>query len=293
MLWLKKLLRQYYFRFRQWYPVWFYLVNRHSRRCYRTQYITPHALEQKILTSLRRDGLAVTSLVELFPNTDWLSPLKQFAEAKRPQATPQPSKPFLLQLWDNKNSTLDFDNPFLSFALDEKIIRIVNQYLKLCSRFYFFEGSVTLPVKGGVNPEASQRWHRDPEDTKMCKVFVYLNDVDETAGPFHYLLGSQFGGRYQYLFPQRPPAGSYPPSGGVEQATNSAAVKVCTGRAGTVIFCDTAGLHRGGYATGRERWMLTAGYSSPQSLWPSRFESPKDFQVKRLTPIALSTLVKR
>ena len=34
-------------------------------------------------------------------------------------------------------------------------------------------------------------------------------------------------------------------------------IRVCTGRAGTVVFCDTTTLHRGGYATKSERTMFT------------------------------------
>ena len=47
----------------------------------------------------------------------------------------------------------------------------------------------------------------------MCKVFIYLSDVDETAGPFIYVKGSAMRGTnpaYRTLFPQKKPLGSYP-----------------------------------------------------------------------------------
>ena len=50
------------------------------------------------------------------------------------------------------------------------------------------------------------------------------------------------------------------------------AIKTFTGKAGTMIFCDTSGLHQGGYATGKERIMSTFGYYSHASLWPVELE---------------------
>ena len=35
----------------------------------------------------------------------------------------------------------------------------------------------------------SRLWHLDMEDYKILKVIIYLNDVDETVGPFQYLSG--------------------------------------------------------------------------------------------------------
>lgn len=282
----KQLLKQCNYRFRRWYPFWFYLLNRRSRRQYRKQYVTLEPLEQKLVGRLRLDGLVVTHLDELFPNVNWLMRLQNLVTTKRPSALPQPSKPFLLQLWDSRSGVLDFGNVFLSLALDQKILRIVNEYLGLCCHFDLYEGSITLPIKNNNEPQASQRWHRDPEDPKMCKVFVYLNDVTESSGPFHYLLGSHRGGKYGKLFLPRSAAGRYPDGGAVEARVSSADIKVCTGRAGTVIFCDTAGLHRGGYATNGERWMMTAGYSSPAILKPRHYRKLESFEEQKLGPLA-------
>lgn len=99
--------------------------------------------------------------------------------------------------------------------------------------------------------------------------------------------GSQFGGRYGHLFPQRPPSGIYPPAGAVEELVKEADIKYCTGRAGTVIFCDTSGLHKGGYATGAERIMFTDGFQSEAGPRPIRYNKPEGFAdfYKNLNPI--------
>ena len=290
MLRFKRFLKQRYYRLRQWYPIWRYWVNRQGYRWYKKHPSVLDSVGERILVDLNHDGIAIASLDELFPGTDWLSRLRSYVETKRPTAKPQVSKPFLLQLWDNKSSTIDFTNPFVSLALSEKLLEIVNAYLKLAARFYFLEGSITLPVTDSNAPKASQRWHRDPEDPTMCKVFFYLSDVTPDTGPFHYILGSQHGGRYGRLFPQQPPTGVYPPDGMVEAVVDQKDIKMCTGKAGTIIFCDTAGFHRGGYAVIGERWMFTSGYSSPRSLWPARYQTPTPENINRLGPLARQAL---
>jgi hypothetical protein len=39
-----------------------------------------------------------------------------------------------------------------------------------------------------------------------------------------------------------------------------------TGPKGTLIFCNTSGFHRGGFAIGKPRVLATVTYSSPASL---------------------------
>ena len=43
-------------------------------------------------------------------------------------------------------------------------------------------------------------------------------------------------------------------------------VRTFTGPAGTLLFCNTAGFHRGGFSTTAPRVLATATYSSPASL---------------------------
>ena len=120
----------------------------------------------------------------------------------------------------------------------------------------------------------------------MLKAFIYLSDVDESAGPFTYVIGSTYGKRYGRLFPQHPPLGSYPPEGAVEAAVSPEHVRVMTGQAGTVIFCDTTGIHRGGYATGRERLMFTAFYAAPSYIDPQWYRIPDGLDLSSLAPQA-------
>jgi len=109
----------------------------------------------------------------------------------------------------------------------------------------------------------SQRWHRDPEEPRLCKMFVYLNAVDESAGPFIYLPRTTRGREWGHVLPQKLPGGSYPDEKAVSELLKKVEARVMSGPPGTVMFCDTTGLHRGGYATRKERIMFTAFYTSP------------------------------
>lgn len=234
-------------------------------------------LQEQLVASLKRTGLAETTLEELFHDAELLGRLQAYANGLRHQARPRSRKTYMLELFETY-PVFDLQNPFVRLSLEHPILDVVNGYLSLCSRLSFLGCDVTETVPMDSPKQFSQRWHRDPEDRRMCKVFVYLNDVGAGSGPFHYVLGSHDGGRWRSLFPQRPSYGYYPPDGAVEQNIPAEAIKSCTGKAGTVVFCDTSGLHRGGYATESERLMFTAGYCSPASIWQIRYRPPTEDQ---------------
>jgi hypothetical protein len=47
---------------------------------------------------------------------------------------------------------------------------------------------------------------------------------------------------------------------------------LATGAAGTILFCDTSGLHRGGYATLSPRVLAQWAFVTPASVLPRRFQ---------------------
>ena len=113
---------------------------------------------------------------------------------------------------------------------------------------------------------ASQNWHRDPEDRKLVKVFIYYTDVDESSGPLEYLLESRQGRRYSSWWLGK----SYPTPHKVEQRVPTKDRVVATGPEGTIIFCDTNGLHRGGFALENPRLLSVFAYISPASPFNSQ-----------------------
>ncbi len=266
-----------YFIVRSWNWVWLYFLNSSGRRMVEDRATALSPVEKRIVDDLLLDGIAITHLDELFPGGNQLQTLTAYTNSLMGSAETKTNKAFLQQLWDVV-PMISLQNPFLKLMLSKSVLSIVNNYHKVASLFYYFTLNVTTPVPANSPEVASQRWHRDPEDKKMCKVFIYLNDVDENAGPFTFISGTQYGGRYGELFPQKVPKGVYPPTEEVERAIPKSENKICTGKAGTIIFADTAGLHKGGYAKSGKRIMFTAGFCTRASVWPIRFAYDDNFK---------------
>src|SRR5439155_1288274 len=86
------------------------------------------------------------------------------------------------------------------------ILDVVDGYRGEPARLIDFDNWYTIPEARADTRVKSQRWHRDPWDNHIVKVFVYFSDVDEEAGPFEYVPGSAAGGRYGDLGQRRLPA---------------------------------------------------------------------------------------
>jgi hypothetical protein len=272
-----------YYSIRTAYPVWHGLLNRDAVARFAANPPVLNTVQQRISADLRAHGIAHATLEELVPeNPNLLTHLQDRVRTLRTQAVQNRKKNYLLNLFETIPE-LDPADPFFQFMLSTNVVDSVNAYLSMWSKFYSTVLNIAKPIPPGETARQSQRWHRDPEDRRMCKVFLYLSDVDETSGPFMYVPGSQDGGPYRSIFPQRPPHGFYPPEGAVEARIPQDDIMTCTGSAGSIIFADTSGLHKGGYATEKERIMLTAGFLTSASSRGVFFRHPTD-------PRALSAL---
>jgi len=237
------------------------------------------SLQTRLVKSLEEDGIVATSLDELFPDKNLLSELQRYTQSLEGSAESKTKKLFLKHFWD-VNAELDFNNPFVRIATDKRVVDIANSYMQMWTKLKYYTLLKTVPVFG-EEAKQSQRWHRDPEEKRMCKMFIYLTDVNEESGPFIYIPKSVYGKKYGHLFPQRPPEGVYPKEGAVEKAIPKEAVKVFTGKAGTVLFCDTTGIHRGGYAKSKPRIMFTSFYAAPSfNTEQIRYPIPENLKEK-------------
>lgn len=278
-----------YFLVRNSWPIWYGILNRDPRKRYSNHRPVLNEVQARILDDLRRDGIAFSTIDDLFPREGLLPNLQSYMNAKGKIGGHHRKKKFLESFWDERD-TFGLDNPFFALAVRKEILDIVNSYDAMWRRFNHMHLQETIPV-GDASPTQSQRWHRDPQEKRQVKFFMYLSDVDDEAGPFTYVKGSQFGSpRYGHLFPQSVPLGSYPPIGAVEGAVNQKDIVSATGKAGTIIFCDTAGLHRGGYARSKSRFMFTAFYPSKKWTEPRFYgldPSVTDFPLSEESRFAL------
>lgn len=297
ILWERSLfiLARPYHYVRNWWPLWFYILNREGRKLYNQNPTQLTDLQKRLAEDLTKNGITSVHISELFPEREELfSELQKYAKELGKTGKTRKAKPFLVSFTDVP-PVLNPQDPLVGLALEERVLQIVSAYLGVYPKFDLYSLDLTLPVPQGTERIKSQRWHRDPEDKKMCKMFLYFNDVDETAGPFNYIPQSNHGGKWRNTFPQRPPKGFYPELGAVEKIIPSDQIKICTGKAGTIVFADTSGLHRGGYATAKERLMFTAGFSTGASIRPADYLYPESFEesVKRFSSIANYALKRR
>ncbi|RJQ36814.1 hypothetical protein C4552_02900 [Candidatus Parcubacteria bacterium] len=251
------------------------------RHAFRRPAVT--AEESRLAELLRRDGVALTHLDDLFgPDLKpalraWVADqrirlgIDERIRAVRDSPIDGKKDSFLVDLWGGPH-ILDFNHPLLRTSLSDPMLNVVSAYLGMWPKFREFWLHVTVPVPTGTNPYASQRWHADPDDRRMVKTFLYLSDVDETAGPFTYIRGTQEGGRWRHLFPFAPKQRSrHPDPAFIERTIPPEDIFIATGNAGSLVFCDTSGIHRGGYATAKERVMYTSVFTTPGSARATQY----------------------
>jgi hypothetical protein len=294
-----------YHRLRNLWPIWYYVVNRRSRKLQHA-YMKNHRLDnigEKVLQELNQNGIATIHISEFFPTYPSLFEeleaytyrLLNFPEVRRQITAREEGKVaakddiivHLLGGYSGRMSECKIDDPFIRFTLHPRIIELAASYLGVFPKFRMFSVHSTVLVPSGSKAMFSQRWHRDPEDKKMLKVFLYLNDVEEDGvGPFAYVRGSHLGGKWRHIFPQLPPLGRYPKRGAVENIIPPQDIKACKGQRGTIVFCDTSGLHQGGYSTTKRRLMYAATFVTEASVYMLNYWVDKKVDLSSLSPMA-------
>jgi hypothetical protein len=151
------------------------------------------------------------------------------------------------------------DDSLLKVALDRKLLEIVASYLGMWPSLYSVDAWLNYPTD--APPQVSQLWHRDPEDLRLVKAFIYLVDVDEQCGPFTYIPRTHpFGDAT--VAAQKLEKKKRIPDDRMHRVFPPESWKVCTGAANTMILADTIGYHRGGKPVAGRRILMTFTYTS-------------------------------
>jgi hypothetical protein len=254
------------------------LANRLSRRLYARQPPVLDEVQQGILADLRRDGYSALRLSELVMDEAVWAELDADGQAFRAETETglaaedgggssslrrRPGKEFVVRKYAY-GVKLGLDDPWLRFGTNPRVLDLANAYLGLWSKLEYVDLWYTPPTPEDER-KSSQRWHRDFNDRHLLKAFIYLVDVDDETGPFEYVPRSAPGGELDSLWPWRPLGDNYPPEAELAARTDGRSVRF-TAPKGTIIFCNTAGFHRGGFATGKPRLLATFTWDSPASL---------------------------
>ena len=251
-----------------------------------------------LVDSLREDGIAAVDIRELVGPALWADALadvepfvaEQSARLETLRGKPEHKDEVIVRRFEQRGDRqprFALDSPWLRIGLSDAVLAAVNTYRGLETKLYYVDNWFTPPFAGADQRIASQRWHRDPEEEHVVKTFLYLADVDEDGGPFEYVKGSAPGNRYGHVFPSGGKLKNPSDEDLAAEVPDDERVTM-TGPAATMIFCDTSGFHRGGFARARPRVMALWSYVSPAGLEGRRFDV--DLDGRELSPTARAAL---
>jgi hypothetical protein len=242
-------------------------------------------VQRRLVSDLQLKGFAYVPFTELFSDPRTWTGLEEEVQTWlanpdiRTKETQYQTVGFRSAEWKEyiirrfgRGAVFSWDNPFLRVGLEEKVLSVANTYLGLMSRLLYVDVWNTLALEHSGPDIGSQRWHRDPEDRRLVKAFLYFTDVDETSGPLQYVPHSRKGEKYGHLWPQQWPKGSVPPPEEFQAAIPKEAWQMFAFPKGTLLFVDTSGFHRGGRATKSRRVLATWTFTSHATEWPQSFQ---------------------
>jgi hypothetical protein len=203
-------------------------------------------LEQRdrlIVEQLRTEGAYVTSLEDL-----GLSSTSNLLKAAQSQLSSMdtPKKSQTGQRLPQIYTVTDLSE-FSTWATEKRLVNIIENYIGLPVAFHGVHLRKDFPNE---NQFGTLLWHKDAEDRRIIKIFVYLSDVEEHHGPFEYVplhLITKYSLNYYRIQYELWRSGYL---GFTDDTLNKfipkSAWKSCPGPAGTVIFVDTkCVLHHG------------------------------------------------
>lgn len=255
---------------------------------------TPQRLSaetKRVVHDLDQNGIAITSVTELLEEDSVFRELSWAVEelqAKKTSILNEKSqkaiyseaigeKTFNLELLGSRPE-LDLQSVYARFALQPRILQVANGYFRMYTRLRYY--NVWHTFASHAKARESQLWHRDREDRFILKMFVYLSDVSDGAGPLTYAAGSHLKGD----FCDEP---KYFLEGDVKRSTDEQMAAVipaerwvrATGKRTTIVFADTRGYHKGGLARKRDRLMYLAMFTSQASESKNLLDVGRPFQL--------------
>lgn len=278
-------------------PVWRYGMNALSTIEFRKNRPELNAEAQRVLSDLNRDGVAMSTLEALTGDPTLLGRLQAEAakleEAKAEVRKAQEAalaesdllrkgleKVFVVTMLDANRPEIDPSDVLVETLLHSQVKGIADSYYGLKTKVADINIWRNLPT--GRDAVASQLWHRDlPEDHMILKSFIYLEDVTPESGPFHYIKGTHGKGNRTW----RPEAAEHDGDNYRVGLDEMAAVTSDTERvsfpapAGTILFGDTFGWHKGGEAKTDTRFVVQALFSSPAALPDRMLAAPKTLKL--------------
>ena len=245
--------------------------------------------EAEVLQNLKTKGY---SEIDLDPHG--LEELEKYAVDKIRRAeqiklqSAAMTKDFLIRLSDEDivGQNLTTQNPMVSLTLAESLLKLAACYLQ--SAPFLAYVITTLSIYRGDEPKSSQLWHKDYDDTRLLKLFIYLTDVNSPAdGPFTFVEAVNSDKVKNSFFNRHLNDVEFK-----QQVADANLVQMVKPKL-TCFLVDTSRCYHMGsrLARGHQRLMLTALYICPPSNYPNgaieRIEVEPGFQPSVLQRAAL------
>lgn len=217
-----------------------------------------------ICNALKHEGVFRTSLEAL----SWCSGTTLLDETKEIVSRMQ-QEPYQDNYVIHANSEQILAKPTIFlWGLEDSLLDLVENYLGVPVAY---RGLLFQKDYADGQHTGTRLWHKDPEDHRLVKVLVYLNDVDDFGGPFEYI-PRRFSSepltlKRKFFFSDAEMAKLVPTSNWVS----------CTGTAGTVIFFDPHHVfHRGKVPVKSDRFSLFYAYHSrrPIKIFRNHWKAP-------------------
>jgi hypothetical protein len=181
-------------------------------------------------------------------------------------------KSFWVSLLDEDlvNGAFATDHPFVRYALQPGVLRIVGDFMHELPQLSDVLLTLSRPTEN-KSLSYSQLWHLDHDDKRVCKLFIYLTDVRDTAdGPLTFIPAPESK-------PFRNTIKSHMKDDQVFSRVNRSAVKeIIAPRLSSFIVNTARCLHMGSrIQSDRTRLLYTATYIQPPRMYP---EPPARFR---------------
>jgi hypothetical protein len=217
----------------------------------------PEGVDADIVAGLWRDGVYVTTLdaLGMGESAPMLRAARQLARAYAAIAHREVQDGTYFNTVPP--GAMMYRPEIFAWGLQDRLLDIIEAYLAVPVAY---DGAQIIYTVADSREVATRLWHRDREDRRMVKVSVYCNDVGPGDGPFQIVRRfNEHAHDGPFSYPSLDDAGLARHHDGRDAWD----VVSCEGRAGTVIFADTArNFHRGEPASARDRKAVFFSYFS-------------------------------
>tara|TARA_Y100001973_G_C5196046_1_gene334335 strand:+ start:806 stop:1681 length:876 start_codon:yes stop_codon:yes gene_type:complete len=163
-------------------------------------------------------------------------------------------KPFEITHYAYIKEPLTLNNSsFIKLFLNDFFTNVATEFLEVSNPKMFNVIAYLNSWNHKYGRMHSQNWHRDREDFKLLKFFIYYNDVTEDSGPFEYVPESFCGGK-MITNNGKSDYWDYASDDENRANPNPQELELCeknrvtfTGKTGDIIIVNNSGFHRGGF----------------------------------------------